>query len=96
MIAAQAHLHMGCPTDGTYNVFRNGDEYHVEVKYITGYGPTRSPVHAPDRGALVVLDKEAKLIRIDKNHLPGTALPAVAEPEQAVASDSTSPPVPTS
>ena len=50
LIAARAHLEMGCPTDATYDVSRQGAEYHVQVKYVAGYGPKREPIHAPNRG----------------------------------------------
>lgn len=82
MIAARAHLEMGCPTDGTYHVSRAGAEYHVQVKYVTGYGPKREPILAPNRGALVVLDQTGKLVRIDRDQLPGASAA-----EQAIASD---------
>ena len=86
LIAARAHLEMGCPTDATYDVSRQGTEYHVQVKYVAGYDAKRGPLHAPNRGDLVVLDEQGKLIRIDRNHLPGS--PAIEPaPEQAVASD---------
>jgi hypothetical protein len=89
LIAARAHLEMGCPTDATYHVSREGSEYHVQVKYVAGYGPKREPIHAPNRGALVVLNQEGKLVRVDRDHLPGAA-----DPEQAVASDSQPSPSP--
>jgi hypothetical protein len=91
LMAAQAHLAMGCPTDGTYHVSRQGAEYHVQVKYVAGYGPKREPIHAPNRGARVVLDREGKLVRIDQGHLPG-----VSTAEQAVVSDEQGAAAPTS
>jgi hypothetical protein len=86
MIAARAHLEMGCPTDGTYHVSRQGTEYHVQVKYVAGYGTNREPIHAPNRGALVVLDQQGKLVRID-----GADRPRAAAADEALATDNSVP-----
>jgi hypothetical protein len=84
MIAAQAHLQMGCPTDATYHVSKIGKEYQIQVKYVTGYDSAKKPIHATDRGALVVLDHDGKLVRIDRDQTE----PAVAAAQEDAATAS--------
>ena len=83
MIAARAHLEMGCPTDATYHVSKIGKEYQIQVKYVTGYDSAKKPIHATDRGALVVLGHDGKLVRIDRNAAPPITL---AQEDAATAS----------
>jgi hypothetical protein len=83
MIAARAHLEMGCPTDASYQVSKIGKEYQVQVKYVTGYDSAKKPIHATNRGALVVLDHDGKLVRIDRGQTPALE---VAQEDAATAS----------